>query len=401
MARVPPTRRTPHALLLVTLAVLGMVGPFTIDTMFPAFAQMSVDLEVTNVALQQLISVYLLSFAVMSLFHGPISDAVGRKPVIIVGVSLYAVASIGCALAPDLGTLLVLRAAQGASAGAGQIISRAMVSDLFERAQAQRVMSHIAMIFGLAPAAAPIVGGWLLLLGDWRGIFWFLAIFGAALVALTLAFLPESNPPENRTPLRLAPLFAGLVEVWKNPAGRLLAFAGMTNFSGMFLYVSSAPMFIVTHMGGGEQDFWWLFVPLIGGLVIGSWAGGQLSSRRSSAAIVSLGYRISLSGGLVNLLLTLIPGAQGMPWSVMILPFYTFGVALVFPILTLEMLALFPQRRGAASSVQSFVQLMFNALIAGVIAPLLGVSLVWLALGALASSLLGWALWMRHIRAGN
>nr|WP_206079878.1 MFS transporter [Propioniciclava coleopterorum] len=148
----------PQPVLLVALAGLGMVGPFTIDTIFPAFAQMAVDLDVTPFALQQLLSVYLLSFAVMSLFHGPLSDALGRKPVIVAGLSVYALASVGCALAPDLTWLLILRAVQGASAGAGQIISRAMVSDLFVRERAQRVMAQIAMIFGLAPALAPSSG---------------------------------------------------------------------------------------------------------------------------------------------------------------------------------------------------------------------------------------------------
>ena len=174
----------PQWLLLIILAGLGMVGPFSIDTMFPAFAQMAVDLDTSPLALQQLISVYLLSFAVMSLFHGPLSDAVGRKPVILGGVGLYVLASIACAVAPSLPLLLVGRAVQGLSAGAGQIISRAMVRDIFTGDRAQRVMSQIAMIFGLAPALAPIVGGWLLAHGDWRGIFWFLSGLGLLLVVL-------------------------------------------------------------------------------------------------------------------------------------------------------------------------------------------------------------------------
>lgn len=132
----------PQGLLLTILAGLGMVGPFSIDTMFPAFAQMAVDLNSTPLALQQLISVYLLSFAVMSLFHGPLSDAVGRKPVILVGGALFVLSSVACALAPNLAWLLVGRAAQGLSAGAGQIISRAIVRDIFADHRAQKVMAQ-------------------------------------------------------------------------------------------------------------------------------------------------------------------------------------------------------------------------------------------------------------------
>jgi len=396
---VTPASRTStrQPVLLVVLAGLGMVGPFSIDTVFPAFSRMGADLGVSDLALQQLVSVYLLAFAVMSLLHGPMSDAVGRKPVIVAGGLVYTAASVGCAVAPDLGVLLLCRALQGASAGAGVIISRAMVSDLFPRDTAQRVMSHIAMIFGLAPAMAPIVGGWLLLGGDWRTIFWFLAGLGTLLVVATLLFLPESHPAADRTPLRIGPLVAGLWSVWAHRSGRRLALTGMLNFAGMFLYISSAPLFVVRLLGRGEQDFWMLFVPLIGGMVAGSWLAGRLAGRMPGSRLASLGYLLSLAGGLGNLLLSLVPATVGLPWSVLFLPVYTFGIAIAFPILTLEMLALFPAARGAASSVQSFVQLLFNALIAGVLAPLVAVTLPGLAATALGLTTIAWLLWRRHL----
>ncbi|MFT3875406.1 MAG: multidrug effflux MFS transporter [Propioniciclava sp.] len=393
------TRResSSQPLLLVVLAGLGMVGPFSIDMIFPAFAQMSDALGVTDFALQQLLSAYLVAFAVMSLFHGPISDAVGRKRVIIAGLLVYAAASVASALAPGFGTLVALRAVQGASAGAGQIISRAVVSDLFHGQRAQRVMSHIAMIFGLAPALAPIVGGWLLLAGDWRVMYWFLAAFGLVLVLLTVLFLPESHPAGARSPLRLRPLLTSLWAVWRHRDGRRLALAGMFNFAGMFTLISSAPLFVVGLLGGGEQDFWVLFVPLIGGMVAGSFVSGRAAGLMPPRAMASLGYRISLVGGLLNLALALLPATQGLPWAVLALPVYTFGVALAFPVLTLEMLQLFPQARGAASSVQSFVQLSFNAVIAGVIAPLVAASVAGLAATAVGLTVVGWLGWRRHL----
>lgn len=379
-----------------------MVGPFSIDTIFPAFSQMSTDLEVTDVALQQLISAYLVAFAVMSLFHGPISDAVGRRPVIIAGGLVFAAASVGSAVAPSLGWLIALRIVQGGAAGAGQILSRAMVSDLFPRDVAQRVMSHIAMIFGLAPALAPVVGGWLLVFANWRSIYWFLAAFGLIVTVLVIVALPESNPPEARTPLKLGPLASSLTHVWRDPVGRLLAFAGMANFGGMFLYVSSAPLFVVNILHGGEQDFWWLFFPLIGGMVVGSFVSGRLTRRMQTGPIATLGFRITLIAGVVNLALALIPGAQGMPWSVLALPFFSFGVALAYPVLTLEMISHFPEQRGAASSVQSFVQLLTNAVIAGIIAPLVAQSTWGLALTAIAFTVVGASLWRAHLsRSGQ
>lgn len=387
----------PQPLLLIVLAGLGMVGPFTIDTIFPAFGRMGADLGVSELALQQLLSVYMLAFAFMSLFHGPLSDALGRKPVVLVGVLVFAAASAGAAVAPDLPTLLVMRAVQGASAGAGQIISRAMVSDLFERSLAQRVMSHIAMIFGLAPALAPIVGGWILAVGHWRSIFWFLCGFGLMLALLVLVLLPESHPPEDRSPLRLGPLAAGLWGVWTDRDGRRLALAGMFNFAGMFTYIASASLFVVGLLNGGEQDFWVLFVPLIGGMVTGSWFTGRMAGRIGGGRLATIGYVISSVGAVGNLALALAPGTQGLPWSVLFLPVYSFGIAIVFPILTLEMLELFPHARGSASSVQSFLQLLFNSLIAGVIAPFVAQSLPGLAVAALVFTAIGWAGWTRHL----
>lgn len=399
IGRVTTTSRSPsQPVLLVALAGLGMIGPFSIDTIFPAFSAMERDLGVDGFALQQLLSVYLLSFAVMSLLHGPLSDALGRKPVIIGGLAIYTVASVASALAPDLATLLVLRAVQGASAGAGQIISRAMVSDLFVRERAQRVMSHIAMIFGLAPALAPIVGGWLLVGGTWRTIYWFLAGLGAVLILLTVLALPESHPPERRSPLVLRALGRSLADVWRSPDGRRLALVGMFNFAGMFLYIAAAPMFVVNLLGGGEQDFWLLFVPLIGGMVVGSWVAGRLSTALAPHRLASLGYAISFVAGAVNLVLALIPAAHGLPWAVVALPFYTFGIALAFPVLILEMLSMFPHSRGAASSVQSFTQLSFNAVIAGLLAPAVGFSLLSLAATALGLTIIGWIGWVVHLQ---
>lgn len=392
--------RGPHLALLAVLAGLGMVGPFSIDTMFPAFADLQRDFSITPAATQQLLSVYLVSFAAMSLWHGPISDAVGRRPVVMVGSAAYAIASIGCALAPTFGALLVLRAIQGMSAGAGQIVSRAMVRDLYDGPQAQRVMSHIAMIFGLAPAVAPVVGGLLLKVTDWRGIFVFLAGFGALLLVATLLVLPKTHPARRRTPLRVRPLVGGLWAVTRERDGRRLAVALTLTFAAMFGYISAAPLFVTQVLRLGAQDFWVLFVPLIGGMIVGSWVSGRLAHRVRGGTLSGAGFAISIAGGTVNVLLALLPGGPRLPWSVAVLPVITFGVALCAPILTLAMLDRFPERRGAAASVQTFSSLLFNAALAGVVAPLIGASALGLALAGLAASLLGALVWWRY-RRGN
>ena len=148
------SRRKLSVFAPLLLALLSSVGPFAIDTAFPAFPQMGRDLAVGGPALQWTISAYLFAFGVMSIFHGPLSDALGRRPVIIGGMALFALASVGCALAPSLPMLLFFRVLQGLSAGGGVIVSRTVIRDVYEGSDAQRLMSRVTMIFALAPAIA-------------------------------------------------------------------------------------------------------------------------------------------------------------------------------------------------------------------------------------------------------
>ena len=148
--------------MALLLGGLAMFGPFSIDTLFPAFPQIGAQMGADALAMQQTISVYLLAYAAMSLLHGPLSDALGRKRVIVSGLLVFALASMGCALAVTLPQLLVFRALQGLSAGVGLIVGRAVIRDVLHGHDAQRLMSQVSMIFGIAPAVAPVLGGWLL-----------------------------------------------------------------------------------------------------------------------------------------------------------------------------------------------------------------------------------------------
>src|SRR5690606_36154350 len=161
-AQSPADGRPRRRRLAPLLAGLAMFGPFSIDTIFPAFPQMAAELHASPVAMQQTISVYMIAYALMSLLHGPLSDSFGRRRVILAGVAIFVLASIGCALSGSLGGLLAFRALQGMSAGAGLIVGRAIIRDCFEGPDAQRLMSTVSMLFGIAPALAPISGGWII-----------------------------------------------------------------------------------------------------------------------------------------------------------------------------------------------------------------------------------------------
>jgi MFS transporter, DHA1 family, multidrug resistance protein len=388
-AAARPRRR----LLAPLLAALAMFGPFSIDTIFPAFPAIEAELHASPFAMQQTISVYMVAYALMSLLHGPLSDALGRRRVILAGVFMFAVASVGCALAGSIGALLAFRALQGISAGAGLIVGRAIIRDCFDGVEAQKLMSTVSMIFGIAPAVAPIVGGWVVAFARWPMIFWLLAAFALALWLACLAVLPETHPREHRIALSLRELRATYRLILRDRAFFPLALAGSLNFNALWIFISSAPAVVLVLLKLDAQHFAWLFVPAISGMMLGAFLSGRVAGRLTAAATVRLGYAIMLGAALLNLALALLLPSPILPWSVLPIGLHAIGIGINFPTLTLLLLDRFPRHRGAVSSVQAFVSLLISAVIAGVLSPLLSSSMALLAAGALVSTALGFAGW--------
>lgn len=385
-------------LLLVVLAALSMLGPFSIDTPFPAFSRMGREFSVSTDDMQLVVTAYMLAFALMSPFHGPISDAVGRRPVMLAGLSMYAVASVGCALSTSLPMLLGFRVLQGLSAGGGVIVSRAVIRDMFEGAEAQRLMSRVTMIFGVAPAVAPIVGGWLLTMGSWRAIFYFLVGVAVVLMALVIFILPESHPRERRTAFTPSAIFGGLVEAGRSPAFHRVSWAASLSFAGQFLYIGAAPIFVMDLLGKGEQDFWMFFVPMISGVVLGSWISSRTSGHVTINRLVSAAMAFALFGALVNLAFAVIPATQGLPYAVIGPALIAVGTGASYPALQLTLLDMFPGSRGATVSLFTFFTLVLNGSMAGFVAPHVTGSFAQMALMALALEIVAVLFWMSHLR---
>ena len=389
-----PATRDPRRYLPFLLAALSMIGPFSIDAIFPGFPDIGRDFHVGDVALQQLLSVYLLAYAVMSLFHGALSDAYGRKPVIVISMAIYTLASVGAAMAPSFAFLLACRVLQGLCGGAGIVVGRSVVRDSMHGEEAQRMMSKVMMIFGVAPAIAPIVGAWLLGIDGWRGIFWALTGFTMLLTLGVAYFLVESHPVERRTVFRPRPLLHGYAAILGDLPFWPLAIAASVNFAGLFLYIASAPHLIRDLLGLGASGFPWLFVPVVSGMVFGAFISGRVAGRVSAARTVSWGYVSMLSSCAINLILALTLDHPRVPWSTLPLALYGCGVQLAFPTLTLLLLDRFPDQRGGVSSVQAFGSLILTALVAGVLSPALSASMLTLAMGATSICLIGLAAWL-------
>lgn len=391
---MPAPAATPsRARLALILGGLAMIGPFSIDTMFPAFPQIGEQFSADKVALQQTISAYLLAYALMSLVHGPLSDAIGRKRVILGGLAVFTLASVGCALSTSLPMLLAFRALQGMSAGVGLIVGRAAIRDVFQGQYAQKLMSQVSMIFGIAPALAPIIGGWILGWERWPAIFWFLVLFSAALMLATWWILPETHPPEARFRPSPKQLLRNHAYILLNGRFQRFAVAGGFNFAALFLYIASAPAFVLDHLKLQQDQFGWFFVPTIAGMVSGAFLSGRAAGKIGGTRLAGIGFAVCGFAAVLNLGYNLLVPQPSMPWAVVPMAINALGISLVFPILTLAILDMYPRQRGAASSLQAFTSLILQSAVAGLFSPLLSHDPLWLALGAAFFTLVGFLFW--------
>ncbi len=208
-----------------------MLGPFSVDAYLPAFPAIATSLNTSAIHVQQTLTAYMASFAVMILWHGALSDAFGRRSIILVSLVMYAIGSIACALAPSVEYLWVFRMLQGVSAGAGVVIGRAITRDLYSGAEAEKMLSLVTMIFSVSPAIAPIVGGWIVTASDWRTIFVVLFAFALLMLALCWRWLPESLPADKRQSFNPSSLWVNYRQIFLSRRFQLKAGAIACNFS--------------------------------------------------------------------------------------------------------------------------------------------------------------------------
>ena len=387
-------------LLVFILAALSMLGALSIDAYLPALPTIAREYSVTLPAVQQTLTVYLFAFAFMTLFYGILSDSFGRRPVILIALGFYVVSSLGAAWAPTLGWLLFFRLCQGLSAGSGSVVGRAIVGDLLSGAEAQRTMSYISLVFGLAPALAPILGGWVLAGWGWRPIFYLIALFSFILLIACLRWLPESLAVPHRHAFHFKVIVANYLEVGSHARFMFRTLGSAFSFVGVMVYVASAPVYIINLLHLTVKDFGWLFVTFIAGMTVGSVASARLSHKLKPQVIIWMAYAIMAASASSSLLYTGFFSCR-IPWAVIPHFFYGLGASLAGPAMTVLTLEMFPKVRGLASSLQSFVFLVIFALISGFFSPFLFASAFRLALGAaigLSLSLLLWQLGSRPRR---
>ena len=359
--------------------MLASLAPFAIDTYLPAFHIIADDFLTSPESIQQSLTFYLVPYTIMTLFHGAISDTIGRIRTIQWGLALFFVASIGCALSTSIESLWFFRALQGLGGGAGNVVARAMVRDLYEGPQAQRVMATIQIIFGIAPAIAPMIGG-LLLSFDWHTIFIFLSFYAAIMMIMSSYILPETMPINDRLSFSFKNVLRRYRTLGTNKEFVLLIVAVSCNFSAFFLYVLASPVFLMDHLGFSSQQFGYLFIPTVLGMMIGSFIAKRSAGKISPSALLRKGYYWMFFVVSINLLFCFF-FANDPKLNIGLVALYNIGMAAVMPVISIAALDQFPKMRGTAASGQAFMQMLFSSVVAGIIVPILWFSTFGLSVG--------------------
>jgi DHA1 family bicyclomycin/chloramphenicol resistance-like MFS transporter len=255
-------------------------------------------------------------------------------------------------------------------------------------------MSQVTIWFGIAPAVAPMVGGLLFVHSGWQAIFWFLAALGTILLLVNYKLLPETLQPSQRQPVNVRNLMHGYWEMGSSTRFMMLVLASGIPFNGMFLYVLAAPTFLGEHLQLAPDQFFWLFLVTIAGIVGGAWKSGWLAGRIRPQRQIRWGFLIMLVASISNLALNLLFAPQAW-WALIPLGVYSFGWSLMVPVVTVKVLDLMPERRGMASSFQACAGSLANALVAGLIVPLVMHSTVQMALASLLMMAVGLVAWIR------
>jgi len=377
--------------LTMMAALLAMVGPFTIDTYLPSFPDIEATFHVERAILVQSLGVYLAAFAVSTLFWGPLADRIGRRHVVIISSTLFVLASIGCAWADSMEHLLLLRLLQGLAASGGLIAGRAMIRDAHDAPTAQKAMAQVMLMFALAPAIAPILGGWLQEMWGWRSVFWFLALFGLLILFFTL-FTQETLGKDERQSIQPRFVLNTYMRTLRHAQFPALVLSLSFIFAGLFLYIAGAPTLIYDFLGLGAQDFSIQFVPMVSGMLIGSVLAGRMAHRWSASHTIRIGFTLMATAVGINVLQSSLLPATPF-FMIAPLALYALGLALLMPTLTILALDCFPHHRGTAASMQGFLQMVASALVASVAVPLLHSERFYFAMGQALFLCLAIALW--------
>lgn len=350
--------------LKTTAIIAGLValGPLATDMYLPAFPQLMRDFGTSMDRVQQTLSIFLIGFAVAQLIYGPLADRYGRKPVLLGGLLLFFFSSIGAAQTDSISSLNLLRLLQALGGSAGPVLGRAMIRDIHGPTESARLLSYIGTAMAVAPAVAPILGGYMTSWLGWSSIFLFLAFYAAIGVGLLVLRVPETLLlPSNHivTPRRLLHNYGQLL---RHRSWRWYTLCCSFVFAGLFSFLSGSPFVIIDFFGYREQSYGLFFTLIVIGFMAGTLIAGRLVRQVGIDRLLGAGSLIAALGGGIMALLALYPVHS--VWAV-ILPhiIYMVGCGIVMPQAMAGAMAPFPEMAGTSSALLGFIQMTLAALV--------------------------------------
>ena len=359
---IPPTSLS----IIILLTCLTGITPLSIDMPLAGLPALAEAFGEPESNAQLVIGVFLAGFALSQLVLGPISDRYGRRPVLLAGLATYALMGVACLMAENLTVLLAARFVQGVAACAAPVAARAVVADVYEGSDAQRAMSIVTAGMGVAPIAAPMIGGLLLLWFQWPAIFVTLAASGLAMMLAVALMLQETRPRHNRTELRPLRVLYNYGEMLRNRIFLSFSMPSLLAGGALFSFIAAAPFVIIGQLGYAPQTFGVFFAMVMIGFITGASLSARLSRTRPPAVMVQIGTAVMLAGGLL-MLAGAIAGIHHVAALIAPMAVVMHGTGLMRPNSIAGAMAPFRDRAGTASALIGFLQLG-GGVLAGLIA---------------------------------
>lgn len=359
-----PGRQGGGPMLAVLLTLLVAMGPISTDLYLPSLPGIAADLGAPDALVQLTVGLFAGGFAVMMLVCGPLADRFGRRPVLLGGMMLFVVASIGCALSPTIESLLAARFVQALGACVGPVIGRAIVRDLYAPRDAGRILGYMASAMALAPLIAPFIGGYLEATVGWRACFWFLAAYGVLLFAALWLRLDETLARPLLGVLAPGALVRNYALILRDRTflGFMLCVAFA--FGALFTWISNAAFVVIDYFGVPPERFGLAFGVVVLGYIVGAYAGSRLGMRLDLGPATAVGVVITALAGAGLAMAGWLPFG-GLPAILAWTALSFVGAGIVIPQGTAGALAPFPERAGAAAALLGFLQMMTGLAVNG------------------------------------
>ncbi|MGY5612961.1 Bcr/CflA family multidrug efflux MFS transporter [Vibrio sp. Hep-1b-8] len=363
---------TPHIsfLLFLVLGAIGALTPLAIDMYLPAMPAIARDLGVSEGSVQVTLTAYTAGFAIGQLIHGPLADSYGRRPVLLLGVLFFGLASVVSATTHGIDALTWVRTAQGFAGAAAAVIIQAVVRDMFDREDFTRAMSFVTLVMTVAPLIAPMIGGYVAVWFGWRAIFWILAAFSLVVIALVLWKIPETLSAENKQPLRIRNTLRNYLRLFQNPVAMGLIFSGAFSFAGMFAFLTAGSFVYIDIYGVRPDQFGYLFALNIVAMIIMTSINGRLVKKVGSHNMLRFGLLVQLIAG-IGLFVTWLLDA-GL-WGTVVFVVMFIGTLSTIGSNTMGLLLSgYPTMAGTASSLAGTLRFGTGSIIGAVVAFLPG-----------------------------